>query len=56
MLIWLQFVHFETLAFVIGTSIFTVAMAREKSEMLQRIAATTDALTGVATRRAFNGS
>ena len=53
MLIWLQFVHFETLAFVIGTSIFTVAMAREKSEMLQRIAASTDALTGVATRRAF---
>jgi diguanylate cyclase (GGDEF)-like protein len=53
MLLWLQFVHFETLAFVIGTSIFTVAMAREKGEMLQRIAASTDALTGVATRRAF---
>jgi diguanylate cyclase (GGDEF)-like protein len=51
--IWLQFVHFETLAFVIGTSIFTVAMAREKSEMQQRIAASTDALTGLATRRAF---
>jgi diguanylate cyclase (GGDEF)-like protein len=51
--IWLQFVHFETLAFIIGTSIFTVAMAREKSEMVQRIAASTDALTGVATRRAF---
>jgi diguanylate cyclase (GGDEF)-like protein len=53
MLIWLQFVHFETLAFIIGTSIFTVAMAREKSEMQQRIAASTDALTGLATRRAF---
>jgi diguanylate cyclase (GGDEF)-like protein len=53
MITWLQFVHFETLAFVVGTSIFTVAMAREKSEMLHRIAATTDALTGVATRRAF---
>src|ERR1051325_1232542 len=53
MVIWLQFVHFETLAFIIGTSIFTVAMAREKSEMQQRIAASTDALTGVATRRAF---
>ncbi len=53
MVVWLQFVHFETLAFIIGTSIFTVAMAREKSEMLQRIAASTDALTGVATRRAF---
>ena len=53
MVIWLQFVHFETLAFIIGTSIFTVAMAREKSEMQHRIAASTDALTGVATRRAF---
>ena len=53
MVIWLQFVHFETLAFVIGTSIFTVAMARERSELLHKIAATTDALTGVATRRAF---
>src|SRR4051812_21025353 len=53
MVVWLQFVHFETLAFIIGTSIFTVAMAREKSEMQHRIAASTDALTGVATRRAF---
>ena len=50
---WLVFVHIETLAFVVGTSIFAVAMARERSEMLQRIAASTDALTGVATRRAF---
>ena len=53
MVIWLEFVHFETLAFVIGTSIFTVAMARERSEMFHKIAASTDALTGVATRRAF---
>ena len=53
MVIWLEFVHFETLAFVIGTSIFTVAMARERSELLHKIAASTDALTGVATRRAF---
>ncbi len=53
MVIWLEFVHFETLAFVIGTSIFTVAMARERSELIHKIAASTDALTGVATRRAF---
>jgi diguanylate cyclase (GGDEF)-like protein len=53
MVVWLEFIHFETLAFVIGTSIFTVAMARERSEMLHKIAASTDALTGVATRRAF---
>lgn len=53
MVVWLEFVHFETLAFVIGTSIFTVAMARERSELIHKIAASTDALTGVATRRAF---
>ncbi len=53
MVVWLEFVHFETLAFVIGTSIFTVAMARERSELLHKIAASTDALTGLATRRAF---
>ncbi len=50
---WLGFVHLETLAFVVGTSIFTVAMARERNEMTHKIAAATDALTGVATRRAF---
>ena len=50
---WLGFVHLETLAFVVGTSIFTVAMARERNEMAHKIAAATDALTGVATRRAF---
>ncbi len=50
---WLGFVHFETLAFVIGTSIFSVAMAREKQELLHKTEANTDALTGLATRRAF---
>ena len=50
---WLGFVHLETLAFVVGTSIFTVAMARERNEMAHKIAAATDGLTGVATRRAF---
>jgi diguanylate cyclase (GGDEF)-like protein len=50
---WFGFVHLETLAFIIGTSIFTVAMARERNEIVHRVAASTDALTGVATRRAF---
>lgn len=50
---WLGFVHLETLAFVVGTSIFTVSMARERNELQHKIAAATDALTGVATRRAF---
>lgn len=52
---WLGFVHLETLAFVVGTSIFTVAMARERNEIEHKNAAATDALTGVATRRAFYG-
>jgi diguanylate cyclase (GGDEF)-like protein len=50
---WLGFVHFETLAFVVGTSIFTVAMARERQELYHKTNANTDALTGTATRRAF---
>jgi len=50
---WFGFVHLETLAFVVGTSIFTVAMARERNEIQHKIAANTDALTSVATRRAF---
>jgi diguanylate cyclase (GGDEF)-like protein len=50
---WFGFVHLETLAFVVGTSIFTVAMARERNEIVHKVAASTDALTGVATRRAF---
>ena len=53
LLSWLGFVHFETLAFVVGTSIFTVAMAREKQELLHKIEANTDSLTGLANRRAF---
>ncbi len=50
---WLGFVHFETLAFVVGTSIFTVAMARERQELLHKIEANTDSLTGLANRRSF---
>jgi diguanylate cyclase (GGDEF)-like protein len=50
---WFGFVHLETLAFVIGTSIFTVAMARERNEVVHRVAAATDSLTGVGTRRDF---
>ncbi len=53
LLTWLGFVHFETLAFVVGTSIFAVAMARERQELLHKINANTDSLTGLANRRAF---
>jgi diguanylate cyclase (GGDEF)-like protein len=50
---WITFVHFETLAFVVGTSIFVVAMTRERSELMHKTAASVDSLTGVATRRVF---
>ena len=35
---WLGFVHLETLAFIVGTSIFTVAIARERNELTHKIA------------------
>jgi diguanylate cyclase (GGDEF)-like protein len=50
---WLGLIHFETLVFVVGTAIFTVAMARERAELRYMAAASIDPLTGVANRRAF---
>jgi diguanylate cyclase (GGDEF)-like protein len=50
---WLGLIHFETLVFVIGTGIFTVAMARERAEQRYMAAARIDALTGMSNRRAF---
>lgn len=51
--LWFNLLHFETLIFVVGTSIFAVAMMREQSELTQRIQASTDELTGLHNRRAF---
>ena len=50
---WNGLILFETLVFVVGTAIFSVAMAHERGELRQKAAATIDSLTGVATRRAF---
>lgn len=50
---WFGLIHFETLFFVVGTAIFTVAMVKEQSELVHMTAASVDPLTGVATRRAF---
>ncbi len=50
---WLGLIYFETLVFVVGTAIFTVAMAHERGVLRHKVAASVDALTGVATRRAF---
>ena len=51
--LWFNLLHFETLIFVVGTSIFAVAMIREQSELSQRIKASTDELTALRNRRAF---
>jgi diguanylate cyclase (GGDEF)-like protein len=50
---WLGLIHFETMVFVLGTSIFTVAMVRERAAMVHKQAARVDHLTGIANRRAF---
>jgi len=51
-----QTVNFEAPLFVLGTSIFVVAWAREKSELRHKHAADTDVLTGLSSRRAFLAS
>jgi diguanylate cyclase (GGDEF)-like protein len=50
---WFGFIHFEALVFVVGTAIFIVAIDRERGELRQKILASIDELTGVASRRAF---
>jgi diguanylate cyclase (GGDEF)-like protein len=50
---WFGLIYFETLVFVVGTAIFTVAMSHERGVLRHKAAATVDSLTGVATRRAF---
>jgi diguanylate cyclase (GGDEF)-like protein len=50
---WLGFILFEAQVFVVGTAIFIVAIDRERSELRQKILASVDELTGVASRRAF---
>lgn len=51
-----QIINFEGPLFVLGTSIFVVAWARERSELHHKMAADTDVLTGLASRRAFLAS
>jgi diguanylate cyclase (GGDEF)-like protein len=50
---WFKLIYLETLIFVVGTAIFTVAMAKERAENRHLEAARIDPLTGVANRRAF---
>jgi diguanylate cyclase (GGDEF)-like protein len=46
-------IHFEQLVFAMGSSIFLVALVRERSEQHHRATASIDALTGLAARGAF---
>ncbi len=46
-------IHFETIIYAIGTTVFLVMMMKERSEQKHLQDAQTDALTGLANRRAF---
>lgn len=50
---WFGVIHFEQLVFALASSIFVVALVREKSEQSHKIASRIDVLTGVSTRRHF---
>ncbi|HZP18797.1 MAG TPA: GGDEF domain-containing protein [Bauldia sp.] len=50
---WFGLIQFETLFFVVGTAIFAVAMAKERTEQQYMAAARIDSLTGVASRGAL---
>jgi diguanylate cyclase (GGDEF)-like protein len=46
-------VHFESFVFALGTAVFFLAMNKERSELVNKVAAHTDGLTGVANRQGF---
>jgi diguanylate cyclase (GGDEF)-like protein len=46
-------IHFETLMYAIGATVFLVALIKERGELLTLHEARTDSLTGLANRRAF---
>src|SRR5579863_10385627 len=50
---WFTVLLMEALVNVIAMAILIVSMAKERAELEQRLAASVDELTGVATRRAF---
>jgi hypothetical protein len=41
-------IHFESIIFAVGTAAFVLALVKERSEFVSRIAANTDPLTGIA--------
>ena len=46
-------IHFESIIFSVGTAVFVLALVKERSEAVTRIAAGIDSLTGIANRAAF---
>jgi diguanylate cyclase (GGDEF)-like protein len=46
-------INFESMLFLFGTSVFLLALVKEREEMASRIAANTDPLTGIANRGGF---
>jgi diguanylate cyclase (GGDEF)-like protein len=50
---WFGVLAFESLFHVLAMAILVVSMAKERAELEQRVVASTDELTGAATRRSF---
>jgi diguanylate cyclase (GGDEF)-like protein len=50
---WFGLIHFEQLVYVVGTTVFLLALLRERSEEGHKRAAQIDSLTGLLNRRAF---
>ncbi|HEY0223882.1 MAG TPA: GGDEF domain-containing protein [Pseudolabrys sp.] len=46
-------IHFESIVFSVGTTVFLLVLIKERSEAASRLAASLDALTGIANRAAF---
>jgi len=47
------FIYFESIIFALGTSVFILALVKERNEATGLAAARTDSLTGIASRAAF---
>jgi diguanylate cyclase (GGDEF)-like protein len=50
---WFSVIGLESLLYMIATAFILLAMAKERTELEHKVAATTDPLTGIANRRAF---
>jgi len=47
------FIYFESIVFTVATSVFILALVKERNEAISKAAARTDSLTGIANRVAF---